>query len=525
MLIEGQQKKGYYQAVLDSVVIRDQPGEYAVALFVSNGPQARIGRLVLHGISHFEEFVIRDLMDTEEGRVMNSEVLLADLSRILRFYERNGFPFTKVSVSHIGVLSSAEGQLEVEIRIEEDSRKRLNDLIVLGAKRTRTSYVEYLAGVRRGNWLNRNLDEVTREIESVQLFKRLDPIDLIRISDDEVIMVVSVEEDQPGAFDLVLGYQPPSGDSPSNGLVGNGHLDLRNLFGMGRRISIRLNRLPGQISSIESAYEDPYFFGTPFAVEASFDGFQQDSTFSQQALGGGIGYKIWGGLETFLTVRREVTRPGEAGIQFNRMEQRIPRSEVTFWGLSVRFVRLDRFINPRQGFQMYSAFESGRKRRSSFEMSAGGDTTGVASVVRQQRLEARAHVYIPVFTRSVLVLGNEAQLLASREYDESDLFRFGGAQSLRGYDEERFRGRFVNRLFVETRYLFERSSYAYLFFDLGYIDRPETIDFEADTGFFPGYGMGIQFDTGIGLINTSLALSTMDAPSQAKVHVGLSLGL
>ena len=117
------------------------------------------------------------------------------------------------------------------------------------------------------------------------------------------------------------------------------------------------------------------------------------------------------------------------------------------------------------------------------------------------------------------------RVVASKDFDTSDLFRLGGAQSLRGYDEDRFRGRLVSRSLVEYRYLFERQSYGYLFFDLGYVDRPETPELAAMREFYPGYGLGMQFETGIGLINTSLALSTQDNPSQAKVHVGLSLGL
>jgi outer membrane translocation and assembly module TamA len=230
-------------------------------------------------------------------------------------------------------------------------------------------------------------------------------------------------------------------------------------------------------------------------------------------------------LEVFFSVSREVTRPGQVGLQLRQGFQRIPRADVLFAGLSFRYARLDRVGNPSRGFYVESRLERGRKQRSQFELTADGDTSSVRSVVRQERLTAAGRVYIPVFRQQTIAIGNETSVLVSRVVDESDLFRLGGARSLRGYDEDRFRGRLVSRAFFEYRYLFERRSYAYAFFDLGYVDQPALADRSGARGVYPGYGFGIQFETGIGLINTSLALSTTDAHSQAKVHVGLSVGL
>ena len=522
-----QQLEGYYFVQLDSVRIDENGTPTNTSLYFTNGPRSKISQIKIQGASVVDENDLLDLLDVRTGDVLMPGELDADIERILTYYGGKGYHFAKVWIDDLRLAEQSEEEygLEITLSVEEGNQVQINDIMFLGAKRTRSSYLEYIMGIESGEKLNADLEAVQLSLEASRLFSVVSPVELIHVGGEEYIVLVSVEEEQPGAFDLVLGYQPPNASGNNNGLVGNGHLDLRNPFGLGRRIGLKLNRLLGQVSSVNVNYADSYFFGSAFSIEAGFQGIQQDSTFNQQSLKGAVGYRFLDGLEMFATINRETTRPGQSGLQFVQDTQRIPRSEITFWGFEVRYNRVDRPQNPRRGLRVETTLESGLKQRSSFERTPAGDTTTVSTRISQQRMDVLFRTYLPVLPGQVLVIGNDSRILVSEDFDVSDLFRLGGAQSLRGYDEDRFLGRIVSRSLLEWRYLFERTSYAYLFFDLGYIDRPGTIDFQSLRGWFPGYGLGIQFETGIGLINTSLALSTTDAPSQAKVHVGLSLGL
>ena len=99
--------------------------------------------------------------------------------------------------------------------------------------------------------------------------------------------------------------------------------------------------------------------------------------------------------------------------------------------------------------------------------------------------------------------------------DDGDLFRLGGARSLRGYDEEQFSGDAVGRAFVELRHLIDEQSYAYLFADLGVVEK-ET---------YPGFGIGVQFRTEVGILNVSYAMNDREGWTQGRIHAGISLGL
>lgn len=526
-LIKEDQADGYYFSQLDSVAIGDTLNSPVLArLFMRRGERVDISAISWSGLTVFAASEIQGLFSTRVRQVFSELTLQEDIDRLLRAYEMRGYPFAIIQVDSVSV-TQEEGEpgLHIAMKVEEGARVKINDIVLSGGKRTSIAYVERVTGLKRGDWLDRDLDEVQRLLQASQFFQQVQVPQLIVLGGEDVIVQIPVVEEAPGSFDLVLGYQPPAASSQSQGLVGNGHLALRNIFGRGRRISLRINRLPGQISSVSAGFVDPFLFQLPFSLEGNFEGLQQDSTYGQQAYRGAVGYKMAGGLETFLTISREVTRPGQAGLRLENGTQRIPRSEIVFAGLSIRYSRLDQPLNPQRGVFVETQLERGSKTRRSFQLGIDADTASTAAILRQERLTLSGRLFVPTWRNQVFVVGNDTRVLISDTYDISDLFRLGGAQSLRGYDEDRFRGRLVSRSLIEYRYLFERRSYAYLFFDLGYVDRPATPDLESMQAYYPGYGLGMQFSTGIGLINTSLALSTDENPSQAKVHVGLSLGL
>ncbi len=136
-----------------------------------------------------------------------------------------------------------------------------------------------------------------------------------------------------------------------------------------------------------------------------------------------------------------------------------------------------------------------------------------------------ARLFIPAFSRHTVMVGIDALVLLSDGVDESDLFRVGGANSLRGYDEDEFRTDTFIRALLEYRVLMDQSSYVFLFIELGYLETPRFIENKAARLWRPGFGMGMQFQTAVGIVNTSYALNDRDGPTNGRIHVGLSFGL
>ncbi len=527
------QADGFYLAHIDSVRVDTSRMPPRATLFAVRGPAVEVGTVHLAGAEVLDSLALLRLMDTRPGRTLDPARLEADLEAILLRYEDAGYPLASIRLDDIRLEPGEPPGLEVFLTIDEGRTLRLARVELPGAGRTTALYVARIAGLRPGRSLtNYDPGAIQQRLEATTFFRDVGLPELLVEDDSSAVVRIPLDEEAPGAFDLVVGYLPSSGSGGGGGLIGNGHLILRNLFGAGRRLSLKLNRLPGSVSSVDVRAADPFLLGLPLSAEGRFEGLQQDSTFDKQRYGLEVGYRFVGALELFGTLSQEETKPGPSGARLNfQGRQRVARASALFAGLGVRVQRVDRRINPRRGFFLETNFERGRKERTERRRRvAEQDTVVERTLLRQQRLRGEGRVFLPVLPRQVAVFGGEAHVLLSDEYDASDLFRFGGATSLRGYDEERFLSSLASRVFVEYRYLLDRTSYAFLFFDLGYVERGETIgldgsvDLEPFSGFFPGYGFGFQVGTDLGLINLSLAANP-DEPTEVRAHLGLSFGL
>jgi len=169
--------------------------------------------------------------------------------------------------------------------------------------------------------------------------------------------------------------------------------------------------------------------------------------------------------------------------------------------------------------------ESGSKNESRLAVLPGADTTTVFSSHRQERLQMILRAHFAMFSNQSLVLGSDIRVLRSRSYSESDLFRIGGASSLRGYDEERFLANIAIRMLLEYRVLLDQYSNAFVFLDVGYLERPRISTIQAASGWYPGFGIGMQWRTAAGLLKASYAINNEDGLTRGRIHLGLAFGL
>jgi outer membrane protein assembly factor BamA len=514
--------RGFWFASLDSVVTTtDRRSRY----FVSSGPPVRISDVVARGLIKLDAKAEIRLFESQAGGVFDQTVLERDIRELLLRYADSGWPLATAvyRVKRVPQFGP-DPRVEVDLVVDEGTNVELSEVQLASDIRTRGKLLARLAGLRVGREVRRfDPDEIRRSLESTGLFSSVGEVRLEADARGRGTLTIPLVENPPGSFDLVLGYlsNPRGGGS----VVGNGHIILRNVFGGARVFSMRLDRLSGRVSTLDAMVEDPYVFGSSLGVAALFRGEQRDSTYAKQSYAVDLQYKVADGL--FLTVgaRRDVTRPGQSGLTIANGRQRIPRSSTFFGGLGIRYSKVDSPMNPRRGVEASSGFQRGTKQITTFRV-AGADTLLQAEGLAQERLHVVARVYVPLSRRQVFAAGGEAEALLSSEYDEADLVRLGGAKSLRGYNEEQFAGRFVARGFVEYRMLLDRLSYVFAFADLGYVESVAlAAPGDSRTNAYPGFGVGIQFDTSIGLMNATYGMNADDGPLNGKVHVGLSFAL
>lgn len=532
-LVATLQADGHLEARIDSIV-RDPgaDGSEAAAFYLDAGPRFETGTMLLRGVTLFDPDVLAGSFETRQGRPFRAAALERDFDRLLAGYDQRGHVLAQVRIAALSPSDSGTPYtLDLVIDVEEGERSLLAETRLEGARRTRAAFVNRLLGIRPGEPLpSYDPDEIRRRLDGTGLFDEVGEVSLSIDENDELILHLPVVESAPGVFDAVLGYLPPRTSGAGGSVVGNVNVQLRNVLGQGREFGFRFNRLPARVTRLDLRAGDPFVLGTPVSIDAGLEGYQRDSTFTQRRYRLETGYRIAEGLSLVATASREVTRPGADSLV------NIPRSNAWFAGFGFRYRRVDRPLNPRTGWWLTVEAERGRKLRTLTSIRSDPTLSAASAVLRQQRIRLESRFFFPLAPRHVLAAGLEGRAVESEAYDESDLFRLGGARSLRGYGEEQFLGSLTGRTLLEWRYLLDATSHVFVFTDLGFLRQPAPSRLiRSDLGivgaerageleWLPGYGFGMQFGTEAGVFSVSLALNP-DEGFGANVHVGMLLGL
>lgn len=507
-VVQNLQRRGYYHAAITGVDTAVTNRGRTVTFSVEEGQQAVIEQVRVSGIAAGDSLEVARLLGAAEGKAADQRHLQASIDQLLNYYANLGHPLAEVRMKQVD-LHGSPPQMKVNLQVEEGPAVVLADVKLPGSKRVDVDFaVRLLELSLEERLVGYNPKELRRRLLETQLFASVGKPVLELQEKNRAVLKVPVEEAPPGRFNFALGYDPGGGNQTGQ-IVGNGFIHLQNLFGTGRQFHFEMDRLSGQVSQVVAGVDLPFTAGLPLRTHLQFEGYQQDSTYGTQEFEGELGYKVASGLELAVFAQRKLVSPGG----LNRTGA-LARSHAWYGGLTVTYRQLDHRYNPRQGVLLTTSLQQGRKQRQ--------DTS---AILYQQRLQGSGRFFVPTFERQVLVAGYDGWFINSPKYDEADLFKVGGARTLRGYAENRFHVSTALRGLLEYRLQIDPRSYAFVFTDLGYLYRPAYRAKKASRMVRSGYGVGLQLQTGVGLMKISYALNPTDGPAGGKVHVGLSLGL
>ena len=127
--------------------------------------------------------------------------------------------------------------------------------------------------------------------------------------------------------------------------------------------------------------------------------------------------------------------------------------------------------------------------------------------------------YSVTWANQVLSFQLTAKQINGNQLQLTDYFWFGGSHTLRGYRENQFRGTRIAWLNMEYRFLMAQNARFFIFNDWGYYsvlhnttDRQEILT---------GYGLGLRFETPLGIMGVDVGLGKKDSFRNAKIHFGL----
>lgn len=502
-------KEGFFSARVESISIDTSASklsvDIAIALFA--GTRARIDSVFVVGDS-LEP--LSDMIETVQGEEYSPRALELLINRILKILEQRGYPLASIKIGEIAYRKEgADTFVSIPLLLNKGQLVHITNLQIEGNTRTRENVIVREARLKKDQLFSPNLPrDIKRRLEKTQLFASVSFPELYLRDNGTAGFSIKIKEGNVNHFDGILGYIPGTQFGQDGYVTGLIDLRLRNLFGTGRRFSTRWHRLDNWTQEIELKYFEPWIVSLPVNVETWFSQRKQDTTYVRRQFG----------LEVFMMFSHELSISGSfqraeifpsEGIQF------AAGSSTWFLGISVHYDSRDDRVTPREGLVYYTSYDYGQKVKKAPLRSEGS--------LRGDRITLDLEYYLTPIQKQVIMVGIHARDYRSSDIELSDLFRFGGANTLRGYREAQFLGSRVAWSTLEHRWLMGGRSYLFGFVDAGYIYTPNVSSSSVPGQQLTrvGYGAGLRLDSGIGLIGVSLAFGQGDTFSTAKLHFRL----
>jgi outer membrane protein assembly factor BamA len=502
---------------IDSVRFLPTPDSSSVSLTitVAEGKPAFVSSLDLVGMKVLPLRDAESLLMTKPGARFIPDVLEQDIQALLKLYESSGYPFAKIDVRDVRFVESGDTvETHVSLLMEEGLLAKINQLRVEGNSTTKASVIAREARLTEGELFRGDQPQKVRQrLERMQLFSSVSVPELYVNNDGTVGLAVKVVEGNPNRFDGIVGYVPAVNSAGSGYVTGLVDVQLRNILGTGRKLAARWFRESQSSQEIDLRYREPWVASLPVNADVAFLQRKQDSTYIRNTYDIRAELMVTDELNLGVIFTSERVLPTEGyGAQV------ISESRTTSVGVSVAYDSRNDPVTPTSGVQYRTEYHTGVK---DFENGVGQSAGSRNST---QELLFDFDYVLSFIQKQVFVLSLHGRDFHSGGVELSDLYRLGGATTLRGYRESQFLGSRIAWSNLEYRLLEGQRSYVFGFVDVGYVqtpDRPEAGLIKDELNRI-GYGLGIRLDTPLGLIGVSLAFGQGDTFSTAKLHIRLA---
>jgi outer membrane protein insertion porin family len=514
--------RGYFDFKFNEAALIYSPDSQKInlKLEIIEGQPALVNEIFIAGTDSTDSSRISNLFYFNKGQAFSKYRLEENISEALTYYENSGYPFTKIIITSVYFQKDSvnDGSFaDIYLDIQKGNRSTIDKVEIKGNTSTKDYVIIRELRIESGElYSHKDVVELPKRLNRLRFFEPVAVPQFYFNSNNEGILLIEVKEKQTNNFDGIIGYIPPRNENEKGYLTGLVNISLRNLFGTGRATAIRWQQFNRNTQELELKYLEPWLFGFPFNINLGLFQRKQDTTYVHRKFEGAVEYLATEDISASFFIGTEEVIP---------TENETPRftvynSNILTTGAALKIDTRDDPYAPTEGLLVINSYSFSRKKINGPVQFI---TPNLETRINLQRFAVDFSGFYELFTRQVAALGVHGRELRGSFFENSDLFRLGGTNSLRGYREDQFLGSRILWTNLEYRLLLTRRTYAFLFFDTGYYLREADIERNIikNEGFLYGYGLGLNLETGLGVLGVSFALGKGDSFSDGKIHFGL----
>ena len=425
------------------------------------------------------------------------------LNALLNNLESKGYSLAKIKLINF---QNKNNSLYAELFLDEGNLRVLNNIVIKGYDKFPESHKKEILRIFKNKTFNQdNLSKVQNTFEQFRFVNQIKYPEILFTKDTTKIYVY-LEKAKANKFDGYIGFS----NDKKNKLELNGYLDLLlvNIMNAGENLSLYWKSDSGNQKTFNLGVEVPYIFKSPIGIKANLNIYKQDSIFQNAKTSIDVGYFF--SYTSRLYLGYQSSESSDIQKTNNSNIRDYSNSFVT---TNFEYVNLDKsnFLFPEKT-KLISKIGYGSRYSNSNNYQQFFANIDISHSLK---LNDKNSVY----------LKSRNYYLQSDQYIINELYRFGGINSIRGFNENSLQGNFFSSLLSEYRYLVSPDLYVHTILDYGYFS--DATSSKSDNLFGVGFGFGLL--TKNGLLNMVYANGSSGNQniqlSNSVVHLSLKLDL
>ncbi|MCZ4319466.1 hypothetical protein O4H26_10720 [Aequorivita viscosa] len=435
--------------------------------------------------------------------ILPFESIPAALKKLTTLRNQKGNAFARIKLAEFEK-SETEG-LSATLFIENGTLRTVDSIVVKGYEKFPKSFLKYYAGVRKGKAFNqKKLVTQNENINSLGFVSSIKPPEAL-FRKNTTTVYFYLEKEENNLFDGILGFAT---DEETQKLSFNGYLnlELNNNLNYGEQLLINYKADGEEQVNFKTKLTLPYLFSSPFGLSGSLTIFKRDSTFvtTQQQL-----------RTTYQINPKSTTYIGYKGYESSNLLDEaiagVPIEDFTsqFFILGGSYIK----SQSQNLFPIKTALHLDIGIGSRKQQSQSANQLGFETVIN--------NIFNLNYRNSIFVQ-NSTSALFSDTYLTNELYRFGGINSIRGFNENSIDASIFSVLNTEYRYQFNDGVFLHTIIDIGYFEN-QTISLKEKLYSF-GFGFGLNTKAGLFRFNVANGnrQNTAFNLSNTKVHISIS---
>ena len=444
------------------------------------------------------------------------------MNGILSYYENHGYPFAQIKLDSIKIDGNT---ISASLNADKKNVETIDSIVIEGNLKLSLNYLYGYLGIKPGDLYDESkVAAIGGRLKALAFLTQTKPMQVVFIKDKAKILLY-LSKKNANQFNGIIGILPNTAGKVT--ITGDVSLQLRNAFHRDDEIGFHWQHLQPLTENLAINFSYPYLFQTPIGLDENFKLFKQDTTYLQLDNKLGLKYLFIGGNYIEVYYESIITNLLSTAVLQALTSPPPPYTDGTtdLYGIEYKVRKLDYIYNPRKGYALLGSLAVGQNtiRENSAVNPEIYDGLRLSSI--EYRGNLLADCYIPVAGRAAIKFGVNGGYIQDPSLLLNDLFRIGGLEVLRGFNEQSL---YVSQYAVGTvefHYLLEQNSFLFLFYDQAWCRETlaSSIRYFDDTP--AGFGAGMDFQTKAGIFSLSYALGNgIGAPlnfSTGKINFGI----